>query len=60
MPHSFITNLHPGESITIVLSTEANTSLDEEEAVTAQSNHDVKLFQNWQAQHAKTCAISCR
>ncbi len=50
--------LHPSESVTIVLSTEANTSLDEEEAVTAQSNYDVKLFQNWQAQHAKTCAIS--
>ena len=53
----FHCQLHPGESVTIVLSTEADTSLDGEEAVTAQSNHDLKLFQTWQAQHAKTCAV---
>jgi predicted glycogen debranching enzyme len=54
----FHTDLRPGESVTLVLSTEANTSLDEEQALTARTNYEVRLFQNWQAQHARTCAVS--
>jgi predicted glycogen debranching enzyme len=54
----FHCQLRPGESATMVLSTEANPSLDDEEALTAQSNYEVKLFQSWQAQHARTCAVS--
>ncbi len=49
--------LYPGESATIVLTTEASTSLDEEETLTAQANYEVKLFHSWQAQHARTCAL---
>jgi len=54
----FHCELRVGESVTIVLSTEQNTSLDGEEALTVQSNHEVKLFQNWQAKHAEICAMS--
>jgi predicted glycogen debranching enzyme len=47
-----------GETATLVFSTQQNTSLDGEEARTAHSNHEVKLFQTWQTQHARTCGIS--
>ena len=52
----FQLRLHVGESLTIVLSTEANADLDGEQARALQSDHEWKLFQDWQAQHAKTCA----
>lgn len=52
----FQSRLEVGESVTIVLSTEASTDLDGEQARTSQSNHDMKLFQDWQSQHAKVCA----
>jgi predicted glycogen debranching enzyme len=54
----FHCQLRTGESATLVLSTERNAVLDGEEARTAQSNHEVKLFQTWQEQHAKTCGLS--
>jgi len=54
----FHAQIRPGESVTVVLSTEANTPLDEEEALTARTNYEVQLFQNWQAEHARTCASS--
>jgi predicted glycogen debranching enzyme len=41
--------LEPGSSVTIVVSTEAAASLDAETARAEQANHDVKLFQQWQA-----------
>ena len=53
----FRCQLHPGESVTMVLSTEADTSLDEEQALAAQTSHEVKLFQSWQAQHAQGCGL---
>jgi predicted glycogen debranching enzyme len=53
----FHCQLHPGESVTMVLTTEADTSLDEEETLAAQSSHEVKLFQSWQAEHARSCGL---
>jgi predicted glycogen debranching enzyme len=54
----FHAHVRPGESVTLVFTTEPNTSLDEEEALTARTNYEVRLFQNWQTQHARTCAGS--
>jgi predicted glycogen debranching enzyme len=54
----FHCQLRAGESVTIVLTTEEHTSLDGELACEQQANHDLKLFQAWQAQHARTCAMS--
>jgi predicted glycogen debranching enzyme len=54
----FHCQLRAGESVTIVLTTEEKASLDGEQAREQQTNHDLKLFQAWQAQHAKSCAIS--
>ena len=54
----FHCQLHVGESVTIILTTEENTPLDGEQARTLQANHECKLFQTWQAQHAQTCAFS--
>ena len=54
----FQSRLQLGESLTTVLSTEANADLDGEQARSLQSNHDWKLFQYWQAQHAKVCSSS--
>ena len=44
----FRAELIAGESVTLVLSTEANALLDAETARAAQANHDVKIFQAWQ------------
>jgi predicted glycogen debranching enzyme len=54
----FHCQLRTGESATLILSTEPSTSLDVEEARTAQSNYEVKLFQTWQVEHARTCGLS--
>lgn len=50
--------LETGDSVTVVLSTERNPSLDGEEMLTLQSNHEVKLFQDWQARHSRICAVA--
>ncbi len=52
----FHAQLKLGDSATLVFSTEDGASLDGAEARAAQSNHEVKLFQEWQAKHAETCA----
>lgn len=52
----FHCQLRAGESVTLVLSTEADTSLDGEQARTLQANYDMKLFQAWQGPHAHVCA----
>lgn len=46
--------LTPGESATLVFSTEPDTSLDGEKARDEHSNYELKLFQSWQARHAAT------
>ncbi len=45
----FRAKLDPGSSVTLVLTTEAAASLDAETARAENANHQVKLFQNWQA-----------
>ncbi len=52
----FHCQLRVGENATVVLTTEEETPLDGERARTLQANHDLRLFQAWQAQHVKTCA----
>jgi len=52
----FQSRLQVGDSLTIVFSTEANADLDGEQARALQSTHEWRLFQDWQAQYAKTCA----
>jgi predicted glycogen debranching enzyme len=52
----FRCTLRLGESITIVFSTEENTSLDGEQSRAHQANYEWKLFQDWQAQHQKVCS----
>jgi predicted glycogen debranching enzyme len=47
----FRAKLEPGSSVTVVVSTEAAASLDGETARAEQANHDVKLFQAWQAKN---------
>jgi predicted glycogen debranching enzyme len=54
----FHCQLRTGESACMVFSTNPDTTLDGEEALTAQSNYEVKLFQNWQAQHERRCTTS--
>jgi predicted glycogen debranching enzyme len=54
----FHCQLRTGETATLILSTEKNTALDGEEARTSQSNYEVKLFQTWQQEHARTCGLS--
>ena len=53
----FHAHVRPGESVTMVFSTETNASLDDEEALTARTNYEVQLFQSWQQKHASTCAV---
>jgi len=53
---AFHCQLRLGESVTLVFSTEENTSLDEEQARTQRANHEWKLFQDWQRHHGKICA----
>jgi predicted glycogen debranching enzyme len=45
----FRAKLDVGSSVTIVATTEANALLDVETARAESANHDVKLFQSWQA-----------
>ena len=45
-----------GESVTLVFSTEEDTSLDGEQAGTLRSNHEWELFQAWQTRHRQLCA----
>jgi len=45
----FRARLEVGSSVTIVSTTEASASLDVETATAEPANHDVKLFQSWQA-----------
>ena len=52
----FRCQLRVGESVTIVVSTEANAALDGEQARSQQTNHDWKLYQAWQGHHAKISA----
>jgi predicted glycogen debranching enzyme len=49
----FRCQLRVGESVTIVLSTEANTALDGEQARSQQAKHEWTLYQAWQGHHAK-------
>ncbi len=53
----FHARLNAGESVTIVFSTNAEATLDGEEARAAQSNHEWKLFDAWQRQHKAASAI---
>jgi predicted glycogen debranching enzyme len=48
--------LRGGENVTLVVSTEQDTSLDAEQALVAQLNHEAKLFESWQTQWARRCA----
>jgi predicted glycogen debranching enzyme len=52
----FQCHLRLGESVTIVLSTEEDTSLDAEQARAMRADRELKLFQAWQGQHAKVSA----
>ena len=47
----FRARLEPGSSVTLVVSTEKAASLDGETARAEQANHDVKVFQEWQAKN---------
>jgi predicted glycogen debranching enzyme len=47
----FRARLEPGSSFTLVASTVAGASLDGETARAERANHDVKLFQEWQAKN---------
>ncbi len=51
----FHARLGLGGSVTLIFTTEHGASLDGEEARIEQSNHELKLFQAWQAKHAETC-----
>jgi predicted glycogen debranching enzyme len=52
----FHATLDVGGSLTIVFSTEKNTSLDGAQARDQQSNHELKLFQSWQKKHQAVVA----
>jgi len=54
----FHCQLRTGESVCMVFSTQPNAALDGEDALTAQSNYEVKLFQHWQVQHERCCSTS--
>ena len=45
-------HLDIGQTVTLVLSTDLDVSLDAEQARAAQSNHEWSLFGNWQKQYA--------
>ncbi len=49
----FCTKLEVGFSVILVASTEPAASLDAETALAERANHDVKLFQEWQAKNEK-------
>ena len=52
----FRAKLEPRSNVTVVMSTEAAASLDAETARAEQANHDVKLFQEWQAKNEALAA----
>ena len=52
----FRAKLEPGSSVSVVVSTEAAAALDTETARAEQANHDVKLFQEWQAKNEALAA----
>lgn len=52
----FRCHLKLGERVTIVVSTEANATLDGERARMHQANQEWKLYQAWQGHHAKICS----
>ncbi len=52
----FHAQLKVGESVTFVFTTDADASLDGQEARAAQSDHELRLFQAWQAKRAETSA----
>jgi predicted glycogen debranching enzyme len=54
----FHSHLEVGQSVTLVLSTNFNVSLDADQARTAQSNHEWNLFQSWQTHYATTHSAS--
>ncbi len=51
---NFRASLAVGEKLTLVFSTEADTSLDGEQARADQSNHEWNLFEAWQNRHSAT------
>ena len=54
----FHAHLEVGQSITLVLSTDPNTSLVGDQARVAQSNYDLALFQSWQKHYAANSSLS--
>ena len=52
----FRAKLEVGSSVTLVATTEAAASLDHETARAERANHDVKLFQEWQAKNGAHAA----
>ena len=54
----FRCELECGESATMVFSTEPNAGMNGEEALSEQSNHELRLYQNWQTQYGSSCATS--
>jgi predicted glycogen debranching enzyme len=51
-------HLEVGQSITLILSTDLNASLDVDQARAAQSNHEWNLFQSWQKHYASISSAS--
>jgi predicted glycogen debranching enzyme len=54
----FRAELNAGQSVTLVLSTEANTLRDVETARAEQANHDAKIFKSWQEANSGADAAS--
>ena len=52
----FHAKLYPGESLTIVVTTEATTPLDGETSRAHRANHESALLKAWQAQNEKSTA----
>src|SRR5208283_298180 len=53
----FHANLEVGQTLTLVLSTNLDPSLDGEQARTAQSNHEWSLFQLWQKHYSSNTKL---
>jgi predicted glycogen debranching enzyme len=54
----FRCRIEVGQSVTLIFSTESNTSLDGHQARDQQSKQERKLFQSWQKQHtASGCSL---
>ena len=54
----FRARVAPGEKLSLVFSTNAQASLDGEDARTRQSNHEWKLFQAWQEKHLEASSTA--